>query len=172
MARIYTITRNADGAALGGFIVDGEDEAFVASRSAAGLTSWSRGRVTIEDHGGTDAEHAAIDASSGVAAIIENWRARAVALAAAYVGAEDKDEARAYAEGFAVGAHRRVGVMRAEAENRLGLHDELGWAVEDVLPVDSWSKGARFYARQRIADAAWRAFGDEVDRLLISAEAT
>lgn len=162
--RLYAVTRTTDGF-CDTIIAGTSDEAFAISRAHAGLDSWTRDRVSVEDVGGTAEEHAAVDACAAVAGLRETYRAKARELAAQYVSDEDAPR-----EAFARGAHRAgLGVMRFEVVTRLSLDDDMRSEVWEMPEAAGWSRGARDYAYMLIRDAAWLAFGDGIDRLFAAA---
>lgn len=131
------------------------DEAFLRLQDVADIASWPRDSVTIEDIGGTDADHIRVDASEDVRAVIETWCAMARKAALEHVSDPHNNA-------FGAGAHRKTGailysrVMRSLAD----LAEETANGLPSSVP-----EGAEMFAMQRIYDAAWTAFGDEVDRL-------
>jgi len=174
--RVFQVTRKSDDEFFR-FACPNADEAFRRSQEAAGLASWTRDSVTIVDIGGTDAEHIRADASTEVQAAIETCCARAREVALEYV--RDNDA-------FKSGAHRKMGVMYGSVMRSLGIDDAMdaictqatatppSKRVKDAVK-GVWSssyrwggdfmEGAVMFVMQRVYDAAWTAFGDEVDRL-------
>lgn len=152
--RLFQVTRRSDGEFFR-FICADADEAFRLSQDAAGLTSWTRDSVTVDDIGGSDADHARIDASAEVRAVIDACCTKARAAAAERIRDSDPHD-----DAFDAGAHRKLGTMYGSVMRSLCIEDAM-----DSIPAATIEGSGVMFAMQRIYDAAWTAFGDEVDRL-------